>query len=235
MLDVVVLCEGQTEREFCRDVVGPDLALVGVALSGTLVGKPHRKQGGIRPWQTYRAELLRLASERADRHVAVLVDYYGMPPAWPGRAAAAGLPKDQRGAHVESALRDALSAELPGRFHPCVQLHEFESLLFVDPQLAALSIAVAGSGIGHERAARLMADVKSQCGGSVEQINDDPQSAPSKRIAQIIAGYDKVAWGVTAAKDVTLPVLRSGCPWLDRWVQRLAGLPGNAAPHVRTP
>ncbi len=76
MLDLIVVCEGQTEREFCRQVIAPHIAASGVALAGTLVGKPQKKRGGIRPWQTYRGELLRLAKERPERHLAVLVDYY---------------------------------------------------------------------------------------------------------------------------------------------------------------
>src|SRR5947199_2910360 len=110
MLDVVVVCEGQTEREFCRNVIAPYVAAGGVALAGTLVGKPQRKQGGIRDWPVYRAELLRLAKQRAGRHVAVLVDYYGMPNSWPGRTLSATLPMNQRGSHVESALRNDLAA-----------------------------------------------------------------------------------------------------------------------------
>jgi len=90
--------------------------------------------------------------------------------------------------------------------------------------LAALSIATGGGTLNHALAARQMTQVKTECGGSVEQIDDDPDSAPSKRLIKIIPGYDKVAWGVTAAKDVTLQRLRVGCPWLDRWLDSLIGL-----------
>jgi hypothetical protein len=69
-----------------------------------------------------------------------------------------------------------------------------------------------------------MLTIKAACGGSVEQIDDSPQTAPSKRLVETIPGYDKVAWGVTAVADVSIPVLRAGCPWLDRWLTRLAGL-----------
>src|SRR5688500_4191652 len=104
MLDLLVLCEGQTEREFCRLVVAPHVAAAGVALAGTLVGKPQRKQGGIRDWPIYRAELIRLAKGRDDRHVGVLVDYYAMPDTWPGRHTSRALPPLDRGLHVEQSL-----------------------------------------------------------------------------------------------------------------------------------
>ena len=227
MLDIIVLCEGHTEREFCRSVIAPYAAERGIALAGTLVGKPQRKHGGVRPWPAYRAELLRLANGRSDRHVALLVDYYAMPDSWPGRSDSQQKPIAERGSYVENQLRANLQNELHGRFHPCVQLHEFESLLFVQPDISALSIAVGGGPNTHDGVARRMMAIRVACGGSVEQINDGPETAPSKRLANIIPGYDKVAWGVTAAADVSLPTLRGGCPWLHRWLTELEGLSGT--------
>lgn len=224
MLDVIVLCEGQTEREFCRNVVAPSVASHDIALAGTLAGRTQRKRGGIRPWDVYRRELLRLAKERADRHLAVLVDYYAMPDCWPGRKAAPAKPVIDRGIYIENLLKDDLRGEMPGRFHPCVQLHEFESLLFVDPETTALSIAVAGGGANYSYVARKMAEIKSQSGGLVEQINDDPKTAPSKRLTQLMPGYDKAAWGVTAAADISIAKLCQGCPWLNRWLNEIVGL-----------
>jgi hypothetical protein len=227
MLEVIVLCEGHAEREFCRSVLAPHVAARGVALSGTLVGKPQSKRGGIGKWSSYRDELLRLASQRAGRHLAVLVDYYAMPHSWPERARAGTLPREHRGSHVETALRNDLRSELGTAFHPCVQLHEFESLLFVDPELSALSVAIGGGLANHHQLAQDMTKIKLDCGGSAEFINDSPQLAPSKRLTKLIPGYDKVGWGVTAAADVEVPVLRAGCPWLDRWLKSLEALGGS--------
>lgn len=224
MLDVLVVCEGQTEREFCRSVIQPYLAMNGIALAGTLVGRPQQKRGGIRPWQVYRNELLRLAKERSDRKLAVLVDFYAMPDCWPGRASAGKLPIDRRGSHVEDELRNDLSVELRDRFIPCIQFHEFETLLFVDPELSALSIAVAGSRSSPENVAQEMINIRDEFDGFIERINDSPETAPSKRILEIVPGYDKVAFGVTATTDVGVDGLRSGCPWLDRWLTELQKL-----------
>lgn len=223
MRDVLVLCEGQTEREFCRSVLAEYMAAHGVALAGTLVGKPQRKQGGVQEWPVYRKELLRLAKERADRHVGVMVDYYAMPHSWPGRSEAAKQPPDQRGEYVETRLREDLEPEIGPRFEPCVQLHEFESLLFVDPDTTALSIAVGGWS-SPEYGAKQLSKIKAEFGDDVEKIDDSPETAPSKRIVGVFRGYDKVFWGVTAVKDVGLEALRAGCPWLDRWLGRLQSI-----------
>jgi hypothetical protein len=228
MLDVIVLCEGQTERAFCRDVVAPALASSGIALRATLVGKAHLKRGGIRPWADYRVELLRLATERPGRHVGLLVDYYALPEDWPGRIAPPGFSIKARGRRVEEALVRDLKHEFPGRFYPCIQLHEFESLLFVNPEIAALSIATAWPGINHDFLAKQLRKIRTDCGDDVEKINDSPVTAPSKRIESLVRGYRKVLHGPTAAADIELSNLRIGCAWLDRWVKVLE-VAGEAA------
>jgi len=97
MREVIIVCEGQTEREFCKSVIAPCLVTHGIHLAGKLAGKPNRRQGGIRNWQAYRMDLLRTARERDDRHVGLLVDYYAMPKNWPGRENAPNIPIDERG------------------------------------------------------------------------------------------------------------------------------------------
>lgn len=221
MRDVLVLCEGQTEREFCRQVLASHIAGAGVAVAGTLVGKPGRKRGGVSAWQRYRRELLRLAAERPDRHVAVLVDYYAMPDDWPGRRTSAGQPCAARGTAVENALVADLATALPGRFHPCVQLHEFEALLFVDPARTAASLSRFCEPLLSRNLHARLEEIRSAAGETVEHINDSPETAPSKRLRAAVAGYDKVAWGVDIARQIGLDDLRAGCPWLDRFLTRL--------------
>ena len=224
MHEVLIICEGHTEREFCKAVVAQSLHSKGVSLSGTLVGKPHKKRGGISPWPVYRQEILRLARERDDRSVGVLVDYYAMPSSWPGRPTAPGKALADRAKHIEDELCIDLNSELGDRFIPCVQLHEFESLLFVDTEATSLTIA-AGSGLTtHDYLADQLNKIRSECNNNVEAINDSPTTAPSKRLIKLCPSYDKVAWGVLSAKEAGIDTLRDGCQWLDRWLNALESL-----------
>lgn len=225
MVEVYVLCEGQTERDFCNRVLASALVVRGIRLVGPLGGKPHRHRsdGGIRRWASVRPEILQWARSHPRASVAVLVDYYAMPNCWPGRGDASALPCGERGTHVEDALVADLRAELGDRFVPCVQLHEFEALLFVNPAITALSIEVA-SQLERPQLEQELQAIKTSFSDDVERINDCFETAPSRRIQRLVRGYKKVVWGLTAAEDVTLPVLRDGCPWLSRWLDRLEGL-----------
>ncbi len=224
MLDVLVLCEGHTEREFCKSVVAPYIASRGVAVQGTLAGRPQQKRGGVKNWSAYRKELIRLARQRTGRHVSLLIYYFRMPHSWPGRDDASKQPLSSRGRYVEEALIDDLP-ELGGLFHPCVQLHEFESLLFVDPETTARVIqSVTGMTVSSQKITRELEEIKSSFAGQVEIIDDSPENAPSMRIIQLVSNYDKVACGVLTVQEVGLSTLRSKCPWLDRWLHRLENL-----------
>jgi len=226
MPDIAVVCEGQTEKEFCRTVIAPHIwEANGIKLFGKLVGKPGRKRGGIGNWSVYRNELIRHGKERKDRYVSFLVDYYGMPISWPGRTDSAKQQPLDRGRFVEEKVKDDLAEQLGDRLVPCVQLHEFESLIFTDPELAALSIAMAGN-LDPTTLETEIRKILTACGDHVEKIDDSPQTAPSKRLKALMPGYDKVAWGPTAANDITLPTMRDHCPWLHRWLTSLESL-GN--------
>lgn len=225
MVNVAVLCEGETEYDFCKAVVAPWAQPHGIELFGTLVGRPGRKRGGIRPWLTYRNELLRLAKERPGRAVGVLVDYYAMPMNWPGRSEAADLPGEQRGEHVEKALVEDLETDVGNLFVPGVQMHEFESLLFVNPsESAAILTAQHGVASGTQPLEEQLQDIVQSC-GTPDSINDTPTGAPSKRLERLVKGYDKRAWGVSVTQATGMERLRSGSSWLNRWLTGLEALP----------
>ncbi len=225
MHEVLVLCEGHTEREFCNSVIAPYLVNMGVIFKGTMVGRPQRKQGGVQGWPVYRNELIRLAKERKDRHVGVLVDYFRMPHSWPGRDTAPDRHITERGLHVEKALLNDLGPNLGEYFHPCVQLHEFESLLFVEPECTAKALSVVtASAFSSEKLSQRLSNIKDKFEDNVEMIDDSPENAPSKLISRIVPNYDKVGWGVFAVKKVGLSSLRTQCQWLNRWLERMESL-----------
>lgn len=221
MIDLIVLCEGQTEREFCNRVIRPYFVTKNIDFKATLQGKPGKKVGGMRSWPVYRKELVRLSKERDGRHIGLLVDYYGIPSDWPGKKSSKNLPVDLRGKHVEDLLIKDLEPELGMFFHPCIQLHEFETLLFSDPPIAAQIIASKDTNLDKSKLAEEMLKIRGEFDNHIERINDSSQTAPSKRIESLISGYDKVALGFLAAEEIGIKKLRDECPWLDRWMTKI--------------
>ncbi|MDV7397185.1 DUF4276 family protein, partial [Arthrospira platensis SPKY1] len=59
---------------------------------------------------------------------------------------------------------------------------------------------------------------------SPEEINDHPQTAPSKRLISLLKGYDKALHGPLVALDIGLDRLRVENPRFDAWIKRLEAL-----------
>lgn len=109
---LLVHVEGETEESFVNEVLGNYLAQHGYwSVSARLVGnvRQRARRGGIRSWASVRRGILRhLASDR-ECVATTMVDYYGLPPAWPGRRKAAQMAVDvpqRRAEYVERALLD---------------------------------------------------------------------------------------------------------------------------------
>ena len=147
-----------------------------------------------------------------------MVDYYRLPTTWPGRAEAPALPFPDRAGAVEHEILNDVSGELgdsfdPRRFIPYVVMHEFEGLLFSDPE-------GFGRGIGKIDLTPSFQAVRNEF-DTPEQINDSPDTAPSKRVLNLVPGYQKPLLGVLAALEIGLDAIRRECPQFSDWVGRL--------------
>jgi hypothetical protein len=56
-----------------------------------------------------------------------------------------------------------------------------------------------------------------------EEINESPQTAPSKRIIRYIPDYEsqKAQVGPMVAEDIGLTLLREKCPHFGEWITKL--------------
>ncbi len=217
MSRVVAVVEGRTEQVFVRDVLAPHLAEHGVYLTARLVGKPGRK-GGVGEYKRARKDFLALLKQERETPVTSMFDFYGMPESWPGRRNAKGAPQDRKAQIVEEAIREDVAGVVGGRFDarrflPYVQLHEYEALLFSQP--SALSQVTRAPDF--ENRLQTMRDEFR----TPEEIDDDLESAPSKRIKKLFPYYNKTLHGILAAKRTTIGTMRSQCPHFDEWVTAL--------------
>jgi hypothetical protein len=217
-----VVVEGQTERKFAEDVLKPHLAQFKVDVRAILV-TTNRKlyaRGGINNYALVKNDLeRRMRQDRnPEAHFTTMLDLYGLPNDFPGRAEARkGKTPQERAAILERSLQN----DLPGRrFIPYIQLHEFEALLYCD--LTQLAQRISNS----KRALTALANEVE--GIAPEDINEGAATAPSKRIIRHVPLYEKlkVRVGAAAAAAIGLPLLRTHCPHFDSWVTQLEGLSG---------
>ena len=223
MTRLAMICEGQTEASFANELLKAHLAEFGIFLTPTLIGPPGKKGGGV-TLERLTAQIRELLRGSDGPYCTTFIDYYGLRTDFPGKAEASAIPSlAGKQAAVCAALANAL-AESVGeyalqRFIPYVQMHEFEALLFSDT--AAMAKAVAQPGI--ERALGTIRDGFD----TPEHIDDDPATAPSKRIMRLFPDsnpYEKVLFGLQVARDIGLPAMREACPLFDGWIEALESL-----------
>jgi hypothetical protein len=101
-------------------------------------------------------------------------------------------------------------------------MHEFEGMLFSD--CAAFSV-----GIGLPALQPQLQGIRAQF-GSPEEINDSPITAPSKRVEDLVPGYQKPFHGPLAAMAVGIDAICKECPNFSAWVEQLRQWSQAAAP-----
>jgi hypothetical protein len=219
--EVVALVEGPTEQAFIRDIIAPHLAASNVFMTPIILSKPGEKGGDVRFARAQNDIGLHL-KQRYDTYLTMFIDFYGVRGDWPGldqarrQTTAAGKAKKLNEATMQKVL-ELFSDQRPDkRFIPHVAVHEFEALLFSDPEILSTQLQVSKSQI--ER-------VLAEC-GTPEEIDDSPQTAPSKRLEDLAKRFKKTTTGITIAKSIGLNRMREKCPIFAAWLKQMENLKG---------
>lgn len=220
-----VFCEGQTEQGFCDQVLRPHLFPDGRGIIHTLaVGeKDHRHVYGIGRRTKYprvRKFILNTIKQRAAKDVffTTLFDLYALPDDFPGKAANVRNPVDPT--PYVLALEEAFGKDIDcPHFIPYLQLHEYEAILFVDPDAFRVAFDHCDAAVDAMKATA--AGVK-----SVEHIDDGSTTAPSKRIIAALPEYDgrKPTAGPDIAEYIGVTRIRAACPHFHGWLTRLESI-----------
>ena len=212
---IIIICEGQTEQEFCNTLLQPHFSANGITLQAPLIKKT---MGGIANWNVLKREIETYLRREKDVLVTTLIDYYGIKdshgfPLWAEKQAIAD--KNQRLDELEAAMQADVDENLRPHFVPYLQLHEFEGLLFSDKQ-AFYTTFNEDELVGETELKQTFADFNNP-----EMINDGVETSPSHRLERIISGYDKVVYGCCLAEAIGLDKIRQKSPRFNNWLKRL--------------
>jgi len=205
MTRVAVSVEGPTEEAFVKEVLAPSLAVRSIQLD------PINMRGNV--------SLPRVATEIYKLSfnydvITTFYDFYGF--------------KNRPTPNVKT-LEEAIGGEVNKIFtrngrcfnadtvHPYIQLHEFEALLFSNVQVFELIPGVTKAHIA------ALAQIRNAF-VTPEDINDSPQTAPSKRLGAMKFRYDKVEYGPVLALEIGLETIRAACPRFGEWATWLETL-----------
>ena len=222
MIELYAFCEGLTEQGFCNQVLRPHLFPLGEGIVHTIKTANSKRhgvvsRGGIGKYSSLRRQILN--ELKRHRRPAVffttMIDLYGLPQDFPGRVDHVRNPANPTPyvEALEEAFRNDIGDE---RFIPYLQLHEYETLLFSDPEELVPSFDNCQRAVDKMKA--IVASVP-----SIEHIDDGESTAPSKRIIGMLPTYSgrKATEGPLIAERIGMQVLREKCPHFDGWISRL--------------
>jgi hypothetical protein len=224
MARLYLFAEGQTEETFADILLKDHLANHGVFLHNPTQiaharrrGKTHR--GGGRSYNPMKDDILRfIAQEKAsDVFFTTMIDLYAIHPGFPrlDESDAFRNSPRQRVEFLERAFAEDIGDP---RFVPYIQLHEYEAYLFSNPTWFAYF---------YDRKKEISAlQTIADSHDTPELIDDEPNSAPSKRIIAQIPEYEpaKAVIGPQLAVLIGLDVIRAKCPHFNAWLSRLETL-----------
>ena len=223
--EVVIIVEGQTEQTFVRDVLAPEMSVIGVCLHAARIGPVGHKGGNVR-FDRAIVDIKGFLESRSDIYVSTMVDFFRIDSGWPGievvnqkRLAGVSLSADEKAQLVEAEMFDKVVKRFPElnaqkRFIPYISIHEFEALLFSDESILGDAL-----GTGSEPIRAIVNQYRTP-----EDINTNPDKAPSKRLESLVPRYRKVVTGNVVAAKIGIQKMRSRCPHFHQWLVRLEAL-----------
>ena len=191
MIRVAISVEGATERDFCNKILSKYF------LSKNIQITPINIKGNVSVDRAV-GEINRMINNFD--YVTTFYDLYGF----------------KKNELAKTELEKKLSNEINNsKFFPYIQQYEFEALLFSDLQAFNIVDVVSESDV------KKLGDILINFNGIPENINNSKDTAPSKRIKNIITRYDKVRDGVAIAEKIGLEQILQQCLLFAAWIKKI--------------
>lgn len=217
MKRIIIICEGETEQEFCKKILSNYFSPQGIFLSAPKIKASH---GGIVHWNNIKQQISNHLRTETDAYVTTFIDYYGIEdrhefPSW--QQLKDILDKYQRIQLIEQSMKADIDSTISNRFLPYIQLHEFEGLLFNN--LDTFKFTIPPSELNIEELQSVLNTYNNP-----ELINSGKDTSPSHRLSKIIKGYNKVVYGNILAENIGLTRIRSKCPHFNAWINQIENI-----------
>jgi len=208
---VYIYCEGQTEESFVNDVLYPYFSRMDIYVT-PIIHKTKRTptkafKGGVSRYAPIKDELIKLCQD-SNCIVTTMFDYYAMPDDTPS-IDHQDIDIYKRIDSIENAVNEDIGCK---NLLFNLVLHEFEALLFSEPQ--------AFEHIANDRVVRQLQAIRNSA-ETPEHINNSAETAPSKRIQNVVNGYSKVRQGIIVAKYIGIDKMMSECKHFSAWINKI--------------
>lgn len=216
MKRLVFIVEGETEEAFVNSILRPYFQSCGL-YNPVQCFKIKHTQGGMHKYSYVRSDVLNTIYE-TDVIVTTMFDLYALPHSFPGYEESLSIANHRdRVEFLEAKMREDLEAHQSQPFNnyiPYIQLHEFEALAFSSAN--SFEALFEDNEMDYKGIKEVISTFSNP-----EDINDSPETAPSKRMQKLISGYNKVAYGISLIEYTGIDTILRKCPHFREWVEKL--------------
>lgn len=209
MKTIIIICEGETEVEFCKTNLNEYLGYEKYRIM-------PKNIGGNCNWQRIKYLVEKSLKSEPKAIVTTMIDYYGLKgntfPKW--QESQKIIDKRKRIAFLENETHRDIENSLRNRFIPYLQLHEFEALLFNNIEVFEENFEDA------EYDKVELQKVFSEF-PDPEMINNAKETSPSHRLEKIIKGYDKIVYGCLIAEGIGIENIYNKNQHFREWIDKL--------------
>ena len=211
MKRLVFIVEGDTEILLVEKIIAPYLHSKGyhnpLNCQTIITNRKQHKKGGVVSYGSFKNEVVRTLAQ-GNVIVTTLIDFFKLPTDFPAYTTNSRLLSQ-----IEQAIWTDLNQN--EYFIPYIKRHEVESLMFSDRSGFEL---VTNS---QDEMNQIDEIIKAYI--NPEDINNSPQTAPSKRLEKIFK-YDKVSDGELIFEMVGIDSMMFKCPRFNDWIFRIMNL-----------
>ncbi len=208
MKRLVFIVEGNTEIKLVEKLIMPYLYSKGlqnpVNCQTITTNRKLHKKGGVVSYDSFRNEV-RNTLAQGNVLVTTLIDYFKLPTDFPNYTTNA-----KQVAQIETAIHKDFDNNQ--NFIPYIQLHEVEALMFSNR--TGLEFV-----IDSEDQMELVDEIIEEY-DNPENINNSPQTAPSKRLSKIF-NCDKVSDGEMIFEIIGMEAILEKCPRFSEWINTI--------------
>lgn len=208
MKRLVFIVEGDTEVIFINDVIIPYLYNLGfnnpMNAQTIITNRKQHNKGGVINYEYLKNDINRVLAQ-GNVIITTFIDFFRLPTNFPNFTTDSKLINE---------IEDGISIDFDNNKNliPYIQRHELEALMFIKKDGFELVIDV-------EDKLLLIENIIEEY-SNPEDINGNPENAPSKRLERIFK-YDKVADSEIIFGMLDIQTMIDKCPRFNNWINTI--------------
>ncbi len=213
MIRLIIVCEGESEETFVRDILTEIFALNSIYVSAQMIPSSPMQKGGALTYERVKRHIERLLMGDNDIYVTTFFDLYAIDKNFPKIEEGLKIQNlYEKVAFIEKAFLEDLSNDLQRRFIPYIQAYEFEALIFSD--IEKLIEVEEWDNSAKNRLITIRDEFQTP-----EHINNSKHTAPSIRIKNILKSpkYRKVIHSSLALEMIGIDKILEECKHFSKW------------------